>query len=155
MAGVSRLCGGFMDEEVLEVETLQGKLRGALELSVQQAKIVFDDLVFAHGAVVFKGNRVFGVGHNEERPLTALTKEVKRYRSLSDNSAHAEMMAIKDAGWFSAGSSLLVVRWTRSNVLGNSRPCNMCMPKLLCHPCITRIYYSVNGSQLHLIRVKK
>lgn len=141
-------------DEVLELSALSGRLARAIELAVQQAKIPLQELVFAHGAVVYKGSRIFGWGHNEERPIAHMTRNVKHFRALSDYTAHAEMMAIKDAKWFNTGSTLVVVRWMRSNCLGNSAPCNMCMPKLMNHPCLTRMYYSMDAERIGMKRLK-
>ena len=146
-----------MDYEIeyLSLEDLTGQLQTALELAVAEAKVVLPEMIFAHGAVVFKGNRVLGVGHNEERPLADLSRKTIRYRSLTEFSAHAELMALKDARWFSKGSSLLTARWTRENCLGKGKPCTMCMPKLLTHPCLSRIYFSVDTEKLGMIRIRR
>lgn len=91
------------------------------------------------GAVVFSGKRILGSGHNGIRSTSTIHNKYKNYI----NSLHAEQDALRNLNWTKLkGSSILILRTSKTlNVLGNAKPCPMCL-ELLKHIGIRNIYYS-------------
>ena len=143
------LAGRF---KVHDIQSIQGRLACALEEAMQQAKRSKKTL-FAHGAVVWSGNRIYAVGCNQPRCVrfSRITSE----GTLFDNSGHAEMMALSRLQETETSLSLLVVRWRRKGSLGLSRPCEMCMPKLMARSGLARVYWSLNENQIVEMRIER
>lgn len=76
-----------------------------------------------HGAIVVKANRVLGMGFNKDKnhPLSISQEHIKDHASI-----HAEVDAIKDAGWNVKGATLYVARINNLGQDRNSRPCPRC-----------------------------
>ena len=76
-----------------------------------------------HGAVIVKSGRVLGVGYNKNKnhPMRVSPEHIKTHCSR-----HAEIEAIKDAGFSVAGAVLYVARVNRQGQDRNSRPCKYC-----------------------------
>jgi len=93
---------------------------------------------FGIGAVIFKGSRIFGIGHNSIRG-SFVPDRFKRY----PNSFHAEIAAMHNVSDKNKinGASILVVRVTKSGNISKAFPCKYCM-KTLKHVGIKNIYYS-------------
>lgn len=76
-----------------------------------------------HGAVVVKSGRVLGTGYNKDKnnPFIVSPEHIKTHCS-----SHAEIEAIKDAGWNVKGAVLYVARVNRQGNDRYSRPCKYC-----------------------------
>jgi deoxycytidylate deaminase len=76
-----------------------------------------------HGAVVVKSGRVLGTGFNKDRnnPYYVSPEHIKTHCSV-----HAEVDAIRDAGWNVKGAVLYVARVNARGEDRNSKPCIRC-----------------------------
>ncbi len=76
-----------------------------------------------HGAVIVKGGSVIGTGFNKDRnnPYIVSPEHIKTHCSV-----HAEVEAIRDAGWNVKGAVLYVARVNRRGEDQYSRPCVRC-----------------------------
>jgi len=90
---------------------------------------------FRHGCIVLSGKNVLARGVNHTR------------KNIGTLSIHAEM----DALWKIQNANLydnlkaVIVRVSKTGVLGNSRPCPMCMNALRQHGVKTIVYSSFGG----------
>lgn len=77
-----------------------------------------------HGAIVVKGGSVLGTGYNKDRnnPDIVSPEHIKTHCSV-----HAEIEAIRDAGWNVKGAVLYVARVNRFGEDRYSKPCDRCM----------------------------
>ncbi len=77
-----------------------------------------------HGAVIVKGGRVVGTGFNKDRnhPDFVSPEHIKTHCSV-----HAEVEAIRDAGWKVKGAVLYVARVNSQGTDRYSKPCERCM----------------------------
>ena len=77
-----------------------------------------------HGAIVVKGGSVLGTGYNKDRnhPDNVSPEHIKTHCSV-----HAEVEAIRDAGWNVKGAVLYVARINRFGEDRYSKPCDRCM----------------------------
>lgn len=95
------------------------------------------------GAIVFKGKKILGRGHNGLRSSN-INNKYKDYI----NSLHAEQSALLNLDWNNLkGYSILVLRVSDTGKLCSSRPCLMCS-KLLKHVGIQNIYYSTSSGEI-------
>ena len=96
------------------------------------------------GAVVFKGKRILSSGHNGIRS-SSINDKYKNY----PNALHAEQAALMGLDWTRLSRcSILIIRISRSQeVLGNAKPCPMCL-RLIQTIGIKDIYYSDEFSQI-------
>jgi deoxycytidylate deaminase len=76
-----------------------------------------------HGAIVVKSGRVLGTGYNKNKnnPMQVSPEHIKTHCSR-----HAEVEAIRDAGFAVDGAILYVARVNRQGKTLNSKPCNYC-----------------------------
>lgn len=76
-----------------------------------------------HGAIVVKSGRVLGTGYNKNKnnPMQVSPEHIKTHCSR-----HAEIEAIRDAGFAVDGAILYVARVNRQGKTLNSKPCNYC-----------------------------
>ena len=76
-----------------------------------------------HGAVVVKSGRVLGTGYNKDKnhPLAISKEHIKSHASR-----HAEIEAIRDAGWNVKGAVLYVARVNNFGDDRYSKPCPRC-----------------------------
>jgi deoxycytidylate deaminase len=76
-----------------------------------------------HGAIVVKGGSVLGTGYNKDRnhPDNVSPEHIKTHCSV-----HAEVEAIRDAGWNVKGAVLYVARINRFGEDRYSKPCDRC-----------------------------
>lgn len=76
-----------------------------------------------HGAVIVRGGSVIGTGYNKDRnrPHNVSPEHIKAHCSV-----HAEIEAIRDAGWKVRGAVLYVARVNRSGDDRDSQPCDRC-----------------------------
>jgi len=77
-----------------------------------------------HGAVIVKGGSVIGTGFNKDRnhPDFVSPEHIKTHCSV-----HAEVEAIRDAGWKVKGAVLYVARVNSFGKDRYSKPCERCM----------------------------
>jgi deoxycytidylate deaminase len=77
-----------------------------------------------HGAVIVKGGSVIGTGYNKDRnnPDVVSPEHIKTHCSV-----HAEIEAIRDAGWNVKGAVLYVARVNSQGKDRYSKPCDRCM----------------------------
>jgi len=89
------------------------------------------------GAVVFKGAKIFGVGHNAFR-----SNGIHPKYQVWKGSLHAEQAAVLGLDWAKLkGTSMLVVRVTKTGKLAMAKPCQVCM-SLINYLGIKNLYYS-------------
>lgn len=76
-----------------------------------------------HGAVIVRGGSVIGTGFNKDRnhPDNVSPEHIKTHCSV-----HAEVEAIRDAGWKVKGAILYVARVNRFGNDRDSKPCDRC-----------------------------
>ena len=76
-----------------------------------------------HGAVIVKGGSVIGTGFNKDRnhPDNVSPEHIKSHCSV-----HAEIEAIRDAGWNVKGAVLYVARVNAHGKDRYSKPCDRC-----------------------------
>lgn len=76
-----------------------------------------------HGAIVVKSGRVLGTGYNKDKnnPMQVSPEHIKTHCSR-----HAEVEAIRDAGFDVGGAILYVARVNRQGTALNSKPCKYC-----------------------------
>lgn len=97
------------------------------------------------GAVIFKGKRIYGSGHNNIRSSSISMKHRKFEESL-----HAEQSALLNLDWSKLkGLSILVYRINSVGELGMAKPCPMCH-KLLDYVGIKNIYYTNSNGEIIL-----
>jgi deoxycytidylate deaminase len=100
------------------------------------------------GAVVFKGKRIYGSGHNGVRSSSISLKYKKWEESL-----HAEQSALLNLDWEKLkGCSILVYRVNSFGKLGMAKPCPMCQ-KLIKYVGIKNIYYTNEDGEIILEKV--
>lgn len=144
-------------------------------LNIAVAQAYKSDMYHQHGAVLFNGHRVLGLGYNR------VDRSKTQFREMMF-STHAEQDCIQRFSYvIKKGTKkyrnisnvknydILVVRISKSGSLVNSRPCDDCIKKLLSLG-VNRIYYSndkgevireklsdmalghVSAGKLHMIR---
>jgi deoxycytidylate deaminase len=76
-----------------------------------------------HGAIVVKSGRVLGTGYNKDKnnPMQVSPEHIKTHCSR-----HAEVEAIRDAGFDVSGAILYVARVNKQGRSLNSKPCKYC-----------------------------
>ena len=76
-----------------------------------------------HGAIIVKSGRVLGTGFNKDKnhPLSISEEHIKTHASR-----HAEVEAIRDAGWNVKGAVLYVARVNNLGYDRDSKPCSRC-----------------------------
>lgn len=76
-----------------------------------------------HGAILVKGGRVIGTGFNKDRnnPYFVSPEHIKTHCSV-----HAEIDAIRDAGWNVKGAVLYIARVNTRGQDRYSKPCTRC-----------------------------
>lgn len=117
-----------------------------LKLAIaESSKSTYD---YKIGAVVFKGKRIFGSGHNGIRS-SAISMKYKNW----EESLHAEQAALLNLDWNKLkGCSILVYRTNRLGKVGMAKPCPMCS-KLIKYVGIKNIYYSNERGEIVMEKV--
>lgn len=92
-----------------------------------------------HGAVIFKGKRVYSVGYNTAHRSV---KSIKPNSLKWDTSVHAEVAAILNAKRDLHGFDMLVVRLNNKRQFMLSKPCVHCQAYLE-YVGIRNVYYSI------------
>lgn len=101
------------------------------------------------GAVVFKGKRIFGFGHNGIRS-SAIPMKHRHW----EESLHAEQAALLNLDWTKLkGCSMLVLRVNKFGTFGICKPCPMCS-KIINHVGIKNVYYSNEQGEIVLTRAR-
>jgi deoxycytidylate deaminase len=92
-------------------------------LSVARYLASKSDSRHRHGAVIVKGGSVIGTGYNKDRnhPDFVSPEHIKSHCSV-----HAEIEAIRDAGWNVRGAVLYVARVNAHGKDRYSKPCDRC-----------------------------
>lgn len=100
-----------------------------------------------HGAVVVKSGRVIGTGYNKNKnsPLGVSPEHIKTHCSR-----HAEVEAIRDAGFAVEGAILYVARVNRQGQGRNSKPCKYCQA-VIAATKIKRVIYTESENNVNLI----
>lgn len=96
------------------------------------------------GAVVFKGKKILSSGHNGIRHSSLDPRYI-----LYSHALHAEQAALIGLDWKKLSRcSILVLRISKAQeILGNAKPCPMCL-RLIQTVGIKNIYYSDENSQI-------
>lgn len=91
-----------------------------------------------HGSVIVKSGRVIGTGYNKDKnnPHSISEEHIKLHASR-----HAEIEAIRDAGWDVKGAVLYVARVNNLGYDRDSRPCASCSEIIEQHE-IKRVIYT-------------
>ena len=102
---------------------------------------------YRHGAVIFRGKKVIGVGWNKRRRTPVLYSYGYKTCML-----HAESAAILDVNYLDdiRGSDIMVVRICKTK-LGNSKPCEYCMA-MIKEVGIRNVYYSDRDGRIVKIK---
>lgn len=111
-------------------------------LSVARFIATKSDAKNMHGAIVVKGRRVLGIGHNKNRnnPVVVSPEHVK-----SCCSYHAEVVAIRDANKSDLrGAIIYTARVNRDGMDRNGKPCIRCAA-LIESVGIKRVVFTTNG----------
>ena len=119
--------------EIKHVDTLNTRARSALDLAIEEASAAGSN--FRHGAVCFKRGAIYGFGHNDNNKVISWARapqarvENKNFKCQDKYfSTHAEIAALHNVNADCVvGSTLLVVRITKSNELALSEPCSKCL----------------------------
>lgn len=91
-----------------------------------------------HGAVIFKGKRIYSMGFNtSSRSVKSINKIAQRWKT----SVHAEVSAILNAKRDLNGLDILVVRMNNKRQFMLSKPCINCL-SYIDYCGIRNIYYS-------------
>ena len=92
-------------------------------LSVARYLASKSDSRHKHGAVIVKGGSVIGTGYNKDRnrPDVVSPEHIKTHCSV-----HAEVEAIRDAGWNVKGAVLYIARVNAHGKDRYSKPCDRC-----------------------------
>jgi deoxycytidylate deaminase len=92
-------------------------------LSVAKYLASKSDSRHKHGAIIVKGGSVIGTGFNKDRnhPDNVSPEHIKSHCSV-----HAEVEAIRDAGWNVRGAVLYVARVNSQGKDRYSKPCDRC-----------------------------
>lgn len=108
-----------------------------------------DHYLYKVAAVIFKGSRIFGSGHNSFRSSNIPLKYKKWPHTL-----HAEQAAIYSINDWSEikGSSILVIRANKSGNLSKGYPCKHCLNTIK-YVGIKNIYYSNRQGEIVRERV--
>lgn len=87
-----------------------------------------------HGAIILKGNKIVGKGHNQIR------KHKLSSESNYKEALHAEIDALLDSK--GVGKVLITARINKQGELRYGRPCSNCLYSIQRHSKINRIIYS-------------
>ena len=108
-----------------------------------------DSYPFLHGAVLFKGPRIYATGFNQPRYV-----RWPHLFGIETNTLHAEVACIHGIPDETVrGKDLLVVRINRSGDLANSKPCSNCQ-RLMEIKGIRRCYYSIGPNKVGVMQVR-
>lgn len=123
--------------------------KGILKKSIEEAENS-DHPIYKIGAVVFKGSRIFGSGHNSYRS-SSIPMKYKRF----SHTLHAEQAAIKNTtNWEDLrGSSIIVIRINKSGNISKSYPCEYCMRTIL-FVGIKKLYFFDRKGKMIIRRIK-
>jgi deoxycytidylate deaminase len=110
-------------------------------LSVARYAAIRSEQKNRHGAVVVKGGRVLGIGHNKHRNHPAVIQEKDIKTSCS---YHAEEVAIREAGENIKGAVIYVARVNRQGQDRDSKPCPLCSD-LIQQAGIKRVIFTTEG----------
>ncbi len=117
--------------------------KGIINLAIAEAEK--STYKFKMGAVIFKGKRILGSGHNGIRSSASIKNKFKNYI----NSLHAEQAALMNINWCKVkGASIFIVKVShRYGMISMASPCKMCR-EILSHVGINNIYYSDSNGQI-------
>lgn len=107
----------------MEYKTFRLSNKEAAYLSVARYLAKKSKAKKKHGAIIVRANRVLGSGYNKDKnhPMSISREHIKDHASI-----HAEVDAIKDAGWNVRGATLYVARINNLGYDRNSKPCPRC-----------------------------
>lgn len=119
--------------------------KGIINLAISEAEK--STYRFKMGAVIFKGKRILGYGHNGIRSSSNIKSKFKKWQ----NALHAEQAALMNINWCKVkGASIFVVKVSHKyGMISMASPCQMCRD-ILSHVGIHDIYYSdLDGQIIH------
>lgn len=94
----------------------------------------------SHGAIIFKGKKVFSIGVSALRNDPKILGETDG--KIEGAGVHAEIAALKSLGGTAQGLDIVVARWLPTHHKHSlSRPCESCYEALL-EAGIRNIYYT-------------
>lgn len=100
---------------------------------------------FRHGAVLFNKNKIY----NSSANVIRFTKFARRFTTdLCLSNLHAEIGAIlNQPRETTENCDILVVRVSRTGILGNSKPCEMCAGAMA-HVGIRNVWYTNSDGEI-------
>lgn len=122
---------------------------GVLKLALEEA---YASAYYPYriGAVVFRGRRILGSGHNAIR-ASSLHPKYQRW----PESLHAEQAALLGLDWGKLkGASVCVVRINMNGNLSMAYPCEMCLT-MLRYVGIRKLYYSSRDGVLKMNKIQE
>ena len=125
------------------------RLRRAIKRAVEIARP--NDFQYRHGAVLFRGNKIYGVGRNQDRPVFWVQYLARAGEKPVFETMHAEVSCMhrvpKDV---IEGSYVLVIRLSRAGALTFSMPCGTCQHEMR-RKKVAKCYFSIDRDTFGLI----
>lgn len=100
-----------------------------------------------HGAVVVAGRRVVGMGWNKDKNHPNLIEEAKIKEYCS---AHAEQIALREAGDNAHKAVLYVARVSKQGEDRDSKPCAVCQSRII-QAGIKRVVYTMEAGEINYV----
>lgn len=100
-----------------------------------------------HGAVVVAGRRVVGMGWNKDKNHPSLIEETKIKEYCS---AHAEQIALREAGDNANKAVLYVARVSKQGEDRDSKPCHVCQSRII-QAGIKRVVYTMEAGEINYV----
>jgi deoxycytidylate deaminase len=100
-----------------------------------------------HGAVVVAGRRVVGMGWNKDKNHPNLIEEAKIKEYCS---AHAEQIALREAGDNASKAVLYVARVSKQGEDRDSKPCHVCQSRII-QAGIKRVVYTMEAGEINYV----
>lgn len=123
---------------------------GIIEACIKEAKK--SEYIFKMGAVIFKGNRIIGKGHNAIRSCSNIDPKYRRF----NNALHCELRALLSVkNWKNLkGADILVIKISKTTgSLSNAKPCYHCQQALKAVG-MRNVYYSDTNGGISMTKAK-
>lgn len=128
------------------------RVKKAIKYAKAAALKCNDGFQYRHGAALLRGNKVLSTGVNQPRPVSWV-----HYNKRQDPfflTMHAEISCIHGIdGNKIRGSTVVVVRVSKNQVLTNSKPCGTCIHEMR-RKQVSKCYYSVADNQIGVLDLR-
>jgi deoxycytidylate deaminase len=111
-----------------------------IALATQAAKL--SDCKKKVGAIIAKGNRIIGIGHNK---IKSHPKQINRYTGKAGRAVCAELSAIINSRGNLSKCTICIVRITKDGKLAMAKPCQYCQSYIEEAGIKNIIYTNSNG----------